>query len=227
MFQGARRIISDVELRRLAAVPLAIATVLYLAFASTIIYFSADILQLVWKRPDHGWLVAVWWILIPVVIVSLIIAMGLLFSTIVEVIGGPFFDRMAIRILEDHGIRAIDPGFVRGSLPDLLRSLIFLSTATTLWLLGLLPAVGLPFAALGMLVSNLGLASSAINPALTVTGVGVRARLRFAFDSFMAMAGMGTVIGFSLMVPLAGLVSIPCAVVGASELYARTVKARA
>jgi CysZ protein len=223
VFRGARRIFSDGDLRRLAAIPLVIAALLYFVLASTIIYFSADVLDFVWKKPDGGLGLAIWWILIPVVIVSMVIAMGLLFSTIVQTIGGPFFDRMAIRVLSLHGVRAKDAGFLRGTLADTLRSLAFLVVATSLWLLGLLPVIGLPFAILGMIISNLGLASSAINPALTATGVGVRARMRYVRHSFMALAGMGTVIGLSLMVPLVGLVSIPCAVVGASELYARAV----
>ena len=83
---------------------------------------------------------------------------------------------------------------------------------------------GIGFAAIGVLVACLGFASSSINAALRVTGVPLQGRMAFASLSFFAMIGIGSVIAASLLVPFLGLLSIPSGVIGATELYAQSVK---
>jgi uncharacterized protein involved in cysteine biosynthesis len=226
-FGGLIRILRDRDIRRLALVPLVLTSILYSVLAVLIVYHAREWLAFIWPRPIAGILLWVWYVLLPLFVLALFIALGLVFSTVVEIIGGPFFDRMAIRILKAHGLDAEDPGFVRGGLPDLLRSLLFLTVTLVCWLIGLLPGLGLPFSLAAMVISSLGLASSAINPALMVSGVPLGERIRFVFRSFLAMAGMGAVLGASMIVPFLGLVSIPCAVVGAAELYAKARSTRA
>jgi uncharacterized protein involved in cysteine biosynthesis len=221
VFAGLGKILRDRDLRRLALVPVILGSILYTGLAVTIIYYAHDWLSYLWQRPAAGILHWLWYVLFPFFVLALLIALGLLFSTVVELIGGPFFDRMAMRILRSYGLEAEDPGFLRGGLPDVLRSLMFLCGTLICWTIGMVPGLGVPFSMAGFIVSSLGLASSAINPALMVSGVGLRERIRYVFRSFVPLAGMGAVLGTLLIVPFLGLVCIPCAVVGATDLYAR------
>lgn len=222
---GLRRLTADPAMRRLALIPIALTTLLYAGLVAAIAVFADDVLAWVWAQPESGILHWVWYVLVPFVFLVLLVPFVLMFMTIAEAVGGPFYDQMAIRVLESHGLRAEDPGLIRGTIPDLARSTGFALTGLAFAALALVPVVGIAFGAIATLVAWLGLASAAINPALQVSGLGLGARVRYTFSSFATMAGMGAVIGVSLMVPLLGLLSLPSAVIGAAELYARTRRA--
>ncbi|MCK6546118.1 EI24 domain-containing protein [Myxococcota bacterium] len=222
---GVRRLAAEPAMRRLALVPVALTAVLYAVLVTVIAFFADDVLAWAWAQPESGVLRWVWYVLVPFVFLALLVPLVLMFMTIAEAVGGPFYDRMAIRVLEGHGMRATDPGLIRGTVPDLLRSSGFALVGLTFAALSLVPVVGVAFGAIATLVAWLGFASAAINPALQVSGLGLGARVRYTFSAFATMAGMGAVIGVSLMVPLLGLVSLPAAVIGAAELYARTQRA--
>jgi uncharacterized protein involved in cysteine biosynthesis len=221
VFWGLSRILRDRELRRLAVIPLLLTSILYAAMLALTVGFADDLLGRFWQRPE-GWLVLLWWIVLLVSIVATLGMFVLLFSVIVEAIGGPFFDKMAMRVLSDHSIPARDPGFFEGAIPNLFRSLLFLVPAAVCWLIGLIPGIGLPFVAVGALIAWIGFASAAINPALMVTGHTLGQRMRFVFRFFMAMAGLGAVVSFAMLVPFIGLAAIPASIVGATELFANT-----
>jgi uncharacterized protein involved in cysteine biosynthesis len=131
---------------------------------------------------------------------------------------------MAVRVLAQYSIVGREPGLIRGTLPDMVRSLLLASLSGVCAALALIPAVGIAFVIIGALVSWIGFASAAINSALMVTGVGLRDRLRFIMRSFSAMAGIGAVVFAALFVPFAGLLALPAAVIGATDLYARMLK---
>jgi uncharacterized protein involved in cysteine biosynthesis len=67
-------------------------------------------------------------------------------------------------------------------------------------------------------------ATSALNPALAVTGHGLRARLAFTLAHRAAAAGLGLASTLLLLVPVLGVLAIPAAIVGASELVARALR---
>jgi CysZ protein len=221
VFWGLLRILRDGGLRKLAILPLILTSFLYAGMVGLLVVFGDDLFDWLWQRPE-GWLVIVWWIALVASIVATIGLMVLLFAAIAEAIGGPFYDKMAIRVLTAHSIESREPGLIEGTVPDVLRSLLFLIPAAICWMIGLIPLVGLPFVALGASIASIGFASAAINPALMVTGHDLGDRMRYVFRFFLGMLGMGAVVSLSMLVPFLGLLSIPASIVGASELYANT-----
>ncbi len=219
---GLQRILRDGGLRKLAVLPLALTLFLYAGLVAVVLVFAGDLLDVLWQRPESGWLIAVWWVVLVGSIIATLGVLVLLFATIAEAAGGPFYDKMAMRVLEAHAIETREPGLIEGTLPDLLRSLLFLLPAVFCWLLGLVPVIGIPFVALGAVIAWIGFASAAINPALIVTGHPLGSRMRFVFRYFFSMLGIGAVVSLSMLVPFLGLVSIPASIVGATELYANT-----
>jgi CysZ protein len=222
VFWGLSRIMRDGALRRLAILPLLLTAFLYAGMLAVLVVFGDDLFGKIWERPEEGWLLIVWWAALVLSIVATIAVMVLLFAAIAEAIGGPFYDKMASRILREHSISTREPGLIEGTVPDLLRSLIYLIPAIVCWLLGLIPVVGVPFVAIGTGITWIGFATSAVNPALAVTGHKLGDRMRYVFRYFFAMLGMGAVVALSMLVPFLGLASIPASIVGATELYANT-----
>lgn len=222
---GIFRTLSDASLRRLALIPLLITVVIYLAAVTALIVWGDDLLNWAWPKPSEGWLKWLWWIILPVGIALIVVVIALLFGTVAEAVGGPFYDKMAVRVLEESGIAAREPGFFRGTMPDLVRSLLFVAVAVGFGVFSFIPVIGIVFGLVGTAIAWIGLAAAAVNPSLMVTGYGLGGRLRFFLRSKMALAGMGVVIGMALLVPLAGLIAIPGAVVGATRLYADARKA--
>lgn len=223
VLRGAMQLLRDAELRRLALVPVLLTGLFYLAVLTGAVVWADDLLGIIWKRPQDGFLHYLWLVLIPFAMLGVIAPFALLFASISEGIGGPFYEKMASRILSARTIAIREPSLVRGALADLARSLVFLAAGLPFALLAFIPGVGIAFAMVGWLIASLGFASSSINAALRVTGVGARGRIKFALSSFLAMVGIGAVISLSLLVPFLGLLSIPAGVVGATELYATSI----
>lgn len=224
VLRGVGKIFSDSRLRGLAVLPLLLTALLYIGLITVAVLYSGDLLARVWPQPDAGWLHYVWYVLVPFVFIAVLAPFALLFSTIAEAIGGPFYDKMATRVLSTYSIPAHEPGILAGIIPDIARSLMMTFAGATCALLALIPIVGLVFAAIGLVITWLGFAAAAINSALMVTGVTGWDRLRFLFRSFMPMAGIGAVVSAALLIPFAGLIAIPASVVGATDLYARALK---
>lgn len=222
---GTRRILTDPALRKLAIVPILVTLIAYIAlFGASVVYLD-DLLALLWERPEGGWLVVAWYAAWVASVIAAVFVMFLLFATLVEAIGGPFYDKMAAHVLEGHGIATREPGLIAGTVPDLFRSLFLLSLTIVFSVLGFIPVVGLPFSFVAMVLVWFSLAMSAINPMLLVTGHSLGGRLRFARRSLGTTLGVGATISFSLLIPLFGLISIPGGLVGATELYAKRLKA--
>jgi CysZ protein len=225
VFRGAGKIISDAELRKLAVIPLLITGALYFVLLVLAIFFADDLLGYLWPQPPEGALRYLWYVLLPFVFAAVLAPFLLLFSSVAEAIGGPFYDRMALRVLSEYSIAGREPGLLRGTVPDFFRSLALAAIGGVCALLGLIPVVGIAFAVAGGVIACIGFAWSAMNSALMVTGLDLGARVRFVFRSFTAMAGIGAVVMASLLVPFLGLLALPAAVVGATDLYARAFRA--
>lgn len=222
---GLSKILGDARLRVLAVVPLLLTGVLYLMLTAVAFWQGSTVLQ--WVRNSLGlsedvwWQATLLWLAVAFAVVGLMVLMALLFTTVAEAVGGPFYDKMAMHILHGHSIDTREPGLIEGTVPDLIRSILFVIPAVLCWFLGLIPVVGIAFWVMGALILSLGFASAAINPALIVTGHGLGVRVGYVFELFFTMLGIGAVVAVCMLVPLVGLVAIPSSIVGATELFAR------
>lgn len=218
---GLTRIASDKKLRSLATIPLILTVVLYALALVSLFMFSDELLGLLWDQPAEGWLVVAWWLAVVLIIGVALLVLVLLFSTIAEAVGGPFYDKMAIRVLHAHGVSTREPGMIEGTVPDIFRSLMFIPPVVVFGLLGLLPVIGIVFVILGTAVAWLAFASGAVNPALLVTEHKLRDRIAWLREHLFTALGIGAVVAAAMLMPFLGLVAIPASIVGASELHAR------
>jgi len=223
VFSGAGRLLKDAKLRKLALIPLGITVAAYLLVLGLAAFYTDDLLATVWQKPDN-WLVYLWYVVVPVIYLALMAILALLFVSIAGVISGPFYEEMVLYVLRDRSVGLAPAGILKGAAYEIGRTLFFLIPALVCGALALLPVIGLPFVVAGALIGWLGLASTAINPALILTGHGFVDQLRFPPRSLLAMLGAGAVVWASLLVPLLGLLAVPAAVVGLTELYARALE---
>jgi uncharacterized protein involved in cysteine biosynthesis len=218
--QGSLRVLSDSELRKLALAPVFLTTIAYLVGGVSLFVFGDDLWARLWARPESGWMLPLWYVALVVAALAVLVVAGLLFATVAEALGGPFYDKLAIKLLSRQQIATKEPGLIAGIVPDLFRSFLFLVPTVVCAVLGLVPGIGLLFGALGFLISSLGLASAAINPALAVTEHGLSQRIGFVMRHPVTMLGLGSVILLSLTIPFLALLTLPGAIVGATDLYA-------
>ncbi len=219
VFWGLRRMLADGKLRGLAVIPLILTTLVYSLLSGGIIFLTPHLLERF--KPDD-WMVYLWWLMVVVLVLGLLALAAILFTAIVELVGGPFYDKMAAYMLDEVGIAWTDPGFVKGAVPDLVRGLVLAIPAALCWGLSLIPVVGVPFWVLGLLLAWFGLGSGALNPSLLMTGHTGAQRVKWFSRYLWITLGTGAVISLAMFVPFLGLVAIPSAVVGASRLYAKT-----
>ncbi|MEQ8273178.1 MAG: EI24 domain-containing protein [Deltaproteobacteria bacterium] len=219
VFWGLKRILGDSKLRGLAVIPLGLTTLVYTVLTGGIIYFTPRLLERF--KPDD-WMVYLWWLSVVILVLGLLALAAVLFTAIVELVGGPFYDKMAAYMLDEEHIAWKDPGFVKGAVPDLVRGLVLAVPAVVCWGLSLIPVVGIAFWIVGLLIAWFGLGSSALNSALLMTGHSGGQRVKWFLRYLWITLGTGAVISLSMFVPFLGLIAIPSAVVGASRLYAKT-----
>ena len=219
VLKGLSRLIREKSLRGLAITPLLISVVVYglaLVFAG---FYVDDLVAELWTKPESGYMLYVWYVLVPVVYLALVVVLALMFVSFAGVVSGPFYEKMVTQVLASHGIESADPGIIKGSVYEISRSLVFVVPAVLCAMLGLIPVLGIPFIVVGTLIGWVGLASMAMNPTLVATKHSLRQQVRYPVQSLAVMLGIGTVLGVSLMVPVLGLVVLPAAVIGAADLY--------
>ena len=221
---GLFELIRNKRLRSLALIPLIITAVAYVLIVIATIVLAPEVAELAWKQPESGVLHWVWYLLVPIIFVAILAVLVLLFVSIASAVSGPFYEKMVFAILEEHAIAASEVGVIAGAVSEIGRTMVFLVPALACSLIGLVAWIGAPFAAVGTWFGWLGLASMALAPALAVTGFALKDQLKYVKSSVMVLTGVGVVVGLSLFVPVLGLVSIPAAVVGTTELYAKALK---
>ncbi|CAN0592244.1 unnamed protein product, partial [Laminaria digitata] len=124
---GLSRILGNARLRKLAVVPLLLTAALYFVLMALTVWKGPDVMQWVWGTLNLSrevwWQAVLFWVLAVIGVVGLLVLLVLLFTTIAEAVGGPFYDKMAMQVLDEHGIGTREPGLIEGTVPDLIRSL--------------------------------------------------------------------------------------------------------
>jgi len=223
---GARRLLRDSGLRRWAVAPVFITLVLYALGLATAAATVDDVLARFWAPPEGA--VKILWVAVAALLfVALAAVLVLTFVAIATAISGPFHERIAGVLLDEHNVAKNDVGFVRGLVIDIAWAITFAIPAGGLALGALLFA---PLAVPSLAVASIGLAVSAAGPALNATGHGFGARFVLLRQRFGLLAGAGAVLALALLVPALGLFAIPAAVIGLTERLAvagaLTVEAR-
>lgn len=213
---------ADRQLRRLTVSPVLLTAVIYTVALALGIFTADDVLARFWAQPAEGWLVFVWWTAAVLVGAILVLLLVLTFLAVTMVIAGPFYERMAELILDQHRVPRTQTSFVRSAARELAWSITFAIPAVIFGVLALIPGVGIAFAVLSLLVAGFGLATTAVGPALSATGKTYGDRLRFTGSSLPLLAGVAVVMSAGVFVPILGLIMIPSAVVGTTGLLARS-----
>jgi CysZ protein len=221
VFSGLGAIARDRELRRLAMLPLAITIFLYVGGLAAGVLLADDALGLLWAKPESGFGLALWYVAVVALVAALVLVLIVTFLAVVNVVAGPFYEKMAERILRLHQVPISSLPFFPALACEIAWSVTFALPAFLLAALSLIPGIGPLFGVAALGLGGVGLASSAVGPALSATGRGYRARLSFVAGSMRLLAGMGIVMSLAILVPVVGLIAIPSAVAGATELLAK------
>ncbi len=219
--RGARRLLGDGSLRRLAIAPVLVTLLVYVVGLGTAALTVDDLVAAVWSPPEGSWARAGWTVVVALVFVVLAAVMVLLFVALATAIAGPFHERIALRILDELGVERRDVTFLHGLAIDLSWALTFAVPAGALGLVALIPGVGLPFAVASVTIAAIGLAGASAGPAVSATGGGYGARMRLLWARFRYLAGAALVLAATVLVPVLGLLVVPAAVIGLTEGLAR------
>lgn len=220
VFAGLKRIATDGALRNLTLLPLAITIAVYVVIFGAGVFLADDALALIWSQPAEGFLHYLWYVAVAIVLVALVALLIVSFVAGANVIAGPFYEKLAEKILDSHHLSKQKTPLAKGIAREIAWSLTFAIPAMICGLLALIPAVGLVFAGIATLIAVFGLAGSAIGPALSATGQGYGARITLLRRKFALLAGVGVVMSVSMFVPVLGLIAIPSGIVGATEALA-------
>lgn len=215
-------ILTDSGQRRRAAVPVLLTVAVYLGALAGVAVGAEPLVELVWSEPDAAWTFSrVTWLLVRWGI-ALVLFVGLcfLFTAVLEIVAGPFFDRMVQVELQRRGVDLSDPGFWDGTVLEALRAIAMAIPIVIFAALTLIPALTLIAGTMGTAWAWFGLGAGAVNPSLVQTGFPIRARLRFLKTHYGWVLGLGAAIGLMLVIPVVGWIGLPAGVIGAARRFA-------
>ena len=205
--------------RRRAVIPILLTLLAYAGALAGVAFGAEPLLQLLWSEPAAGWTVErIGWVLVRWgLALGLFVGLCFLFTAVLEIIAGPFFDDMARLELDRRGMPRGDPGLWDGTVLEAARAILMALPLLLFGVAALIPALTIPAGVLGTGWAWFGLGAGAVNPSLVQTGRGMRARLAFTRAHFGWVLGVGALIGAALLIPVVGWVALPAGVIGAAR----------
>ncbi len=159
--------------------------------------------------------------LVRVLVILLLLLLGLIVLTILAPpLCAPWMDRLVVKVDQR---RLPEEPFVRSALRairvTLAGALVFAIPQIFMWVLSVLIApLAWLFAAIGFMVSALSLSYDAFDWPLARRGLGVRARIDWMQDHWIAVMGLGFGVSLFAIVPGLSIVLLPAIVVGAVRI---------
>lgn len=212
------RLLAKPGLRHLVGIPLLINLVLYgIALAGGIYYFSAF---MDWLVP--AWLDFLRWLLWPIFGLSFLLIVYFTFTMLVNLIGAPFYGRLAEKtiLLLTGRPASVSEGFGKALMSDSLseakRLLYFLTRAVPLLVLFLIPGLNLIAPFLWLAFSAWFLALEYMAYPLEVHGYRFDEQRRIAKKLPFGVFSFGGLVTLGLTIPLLNVLIPPAAVIGAT-----------
>ncbi len=228
--RALRLLLGNPSLLGWALLPALVTLALSIAALWAAMSFGDDLLGWVWPEPDGGWLHGLWvagrWLLSAAsALLSLVITPWL-----VMLIGLPLCEPLAERADALLGGPAPSAGFWAGIADAAVSSTgivaLGLAGAAALFVLGLIPGVGLLTAPLATFVwTPLFLAFDLYDSSLARRQVPFRRKLALTFGHPAHSLGLGLIGGFLVSVPIVNLIGLPLSVV-AGVAAVRDLEAR-
>ena len=223
LLKGFKELFASRKLLVKAASPIILNTILFLGFVALGAYIVAN--WLVFVLPQAWWAAL---LLIAAVFVSILLFLFfgiILFATIANVIGAPFYESIADSIENGRGGITVSRGFLK----DIVFS--FRHAAVKLWFYvvaqaGLLVLYFVPLAfgtisysALGFMVTVGFLSLEFLDFAFDRRGFSFKQRKKWMAKRSFVVAGFGTAIFFGYAIPIVNLFVSPAAVIGAMRMF--------
>jgi len=217
VFEGLGVLARDPAQRRRATIPVLLTLLAYLGALAGVAFGAEPLLELAWPEPAGGWAQVGWAIVRWALALGVFVALCFLFTAVLEIVAGPFFDRMAQVELDRRGLPRGDPGLWDGTVLEALRAIGMALPLLAFAVLALIPALTVVAGALGTAWAWFGLGTGAVNPSLVQTGHRMGERLAFARRHAPWVLGLGGTVGLALLLPVVGWIALPAGVIGAAR----------
>ncbi|NLH47645.1 MAG: hypothetical protein GX444_03470 [Myxococcales bacterium] len=225
-FKGLNYLLGHRDLWGLALLPILLDILLFAGGFGAFIYYYPQLLHAIVPDPQ------VWyqWILYALAAVLLVAAFALAvvfgFTAVGCVIAAPFLDALSEKVEIQEGwrapattVRRIVDGIVNSLRTTLVVVALFLATEAALLLLLLIPVVGSAvYAVLAPLAGGFFLAVQFFDLPLSRRSLSAGAKIAYLWRRKTETVGFGLAVFLSTLVPLANLLILPVAAIGATLL---------
>ncbi|NUN47612.1 MAG: EI24 domain-containing protein [Candidatus Brocadiae bacterium] len=213
------------SVRTWALIPMALNTLLLIAFVTAVFLFTDDVTRWVFGDASSTWGRIAWWLAwFVTLLLGLLLAVGLML-VLSSVVAAPFYTKLSEAALVHVTGRPVpDPSgpiwkIALVSIAQEIAKLgVFIGVQCLLIGIGFIPVVGAIFAT-G--VTWMLLAFEFADYALEACGVPVLARYRFVLAHPGRCCGFGAGAFVVTLIPLLGILTAPAAVAGGARLVAR------
>jgi len=233
-FKGIETIFGNPKVRHAAILPFIVVLVVFVVGAvvglpflfDAVLWVANATVEAIGVDASSPWAITLYWIFVlislPVAICALLLALFL--SS--QLLATPFYAFLAERALLEAGLKEQE------SLPvwrwlmsnahlffvAIVKVLVYALLGTSFLIMSLLPGVGI-FAAFGLLLMA---AFDIVDISLDALNLGLRARLRFFQEELAAISGLAAMLGLVFLIPGLNFFLFPAAIVGSSEIIARS-----
>ena len=226
--RGGLAILGDPPLRRLALMPVFLTALLQITGFVVLLFFVDDIAALIWKPPDGGWLVPLYWLFMLVTGLLSLAVLFLLLTFVARTASSHFLSRITLRLREKMEGDSLPEG--PGGLHADLVYPVWLEIRLLLLVLAvqvpcfagqiMIPGASFLVAPLQFLLSAFLAALSFLDHPMETEGLpGFSGRLRYGLTHFFRTLGFGTSLLLLLPIPFLGFLLLPAASAGAVIFY--------
>ncbi|MBI2645893.1 MAG: EI24 domain-containing protein [Deltaproteobacteria bacterium] len=222
-FQGIRFLFQHASLLKLAAIPLLINLLLFIAMATLLYTHFGYFLSLVITRPDSWYWLILYYALAGLAFILILVIGTFVLCLLGNLIAAPFHEWMCEKtksLLIGHPEKTSSPPLWQETKRILStqckKLLLLLILEIGALLLVLIPGIG-PF--LSGLITLILLAFQFLDFPLGVERLVFSSQLKNFFTHPLAWLGFGCGISLMLAIPLANIAVLPSGVIGASLLY--------
>lgn len=211
----------------IAAIPAAISALVLMILAGTALFFSGDLLALIWAKPE-GWLVVFWWML-RIIIIPLLLVISY-FTTLMTsaVLASPVNDKLAERTeglmkaaveAPASDVATLIRSAARGALQATANIVIFATVMVPIMMLNLVPGIGsVASSLLGATVGAFFLALEYTDWTLERRNYGWRRKWASIWRHRGITLGFGLGTTVLMWIPVVNFLSMPVAVIGGAAL---------
>lgn len=220
-YNGMKYLIKNKNLAPYIILPIVINIIIYILFIALSYKYLPRLLDNFYSLPESFWGYVIYYVQILFITILVISVVIFSFTIFANIIASPFNEFLCRKIMKQNNLVIKELPFLKevGRIIsiEIKKSLVLSLIAIAAFLIALIP---FPlFSAISYIIVSATIAYNYLDYSMEVDLMSFKSRVKYFFNKFFYLTGMGIVIQFMLIIPILSLILLPTAVTGACLNY--------